>query len=191
MNDLVTIFFSMALINNFILGRFLGLCPFFGVSKKTSSAFKMGLAVLFVMFVTSIVTWALYTLILDPLSVEFMKTMVFILVIASLVQIVELIIRRTSISLYNSFGIYLPLITTNCAILGLALINIQEEFTFLEMVFSAIGAGVGFTIVLLIMSGIRERLDLADVPDSFRGLPIAFITAALLALSFLAFGGIV
>jgi len=191
MNELLTIFFSMALINNFILVRFLGLCPFFGVSKKTSSAFKMGLAVLLVMVVTSIVTWTLYMYILKPLSVEFMKTMVFILVIASLVQILELTIRRTSISLYNSFGIYLPLITTNCAILGLALINIQGDFTFFEMVFSAIGAGVGFTLVLLIMSGIRERLELADVPDSFRGLPIAFITAALLALSFLAFGGMV
>ena len=191
MNELVTIFFSMALINNFILVRFLGLCPFFGVSKKTSSAFKMGLAVLLVMVVTSIVTWTLYMYILEPLSVEFMKTMIFILVIASLVQILELTIRRTSISLYNSFGIYLPLITTNCAILGLALINIQGDFTFFEMVFSAIGAGVGFTLVLLIMSGIRERLELADVPDSFRGLPIAFITAALLALSFLAFGGMV
>ena len=191
MNELLTIFFSMALINNFILVRFLGLCPFFGVSKKTSSAFKMGLAVLLVMVVTSIVTWTLYMYILEPLSVEFMKTMVFILVIASLVQILELTIRRTSISLYNSFGIYLPLITTNCAILGLALINIQGDFTFFEMVFSAIGAGVGFTLVLLIMSGIRERLELADVPDSFRGLPIAFITAALLALSFLAFGGMV
>ena len=191
MNELFVVFFSMALINNFILVRFLGLCPFFGVSKKTSSAFKMGFAVLFVMTVSSMVTWVLYNFVLKPLSIQYMETMVFILVIASLVQIIELTIRRTSISLYNSFGIYLPLITTNCAILGLALINIQEDFSFAETVFGALGAGVGFIIVLLIMSGIRERLELADIPDSFRGLPIAFITAALLSLSFLAFGGLV
>ncbi len=191
MNNLITVFFYMALINNLILVKFLGLCPFFGVSKKTSNALRMGLAVTTVMFVASIVTWGIYNLILDPLSVQFLKTMLFILVIASLVQIIELTIRRTSINLYNSFGIYLPLITTNCAILGLALINIQESYSFLETIFSALGAGFGFTLVLLLMSGIRERLDLADVPKSFEGLPIAFITAALLAMSFLAFGGMV
>ena len=191
MNNLFVIFFSMALVNNMILAKFLGLCPFFGVSKKTKSAVSMGLAVLLVMLVASAVTWPIYYYILVPYGVEVMKTVIFILVIASLVQIIEMAIKRTNLTLYNALGIYLPLITTNCAVLGITFINVDQTYTFLESLFAAAGAGSGFLLVLLIMSGIRERLELADTPIAFRGTPIAFITAMLLGLSFLAFKGMV
>jgi len=191
MSNLFVIFFSMALVNNMILAKFLGLCPFFGVSKKTKSAVSMGLAVLLVMLVASAVTWPIYYYILVPYGVEVMKTVIFILVIASLVQIIEMAIKRTNLTLYNALGIYLPLITTNCAVLGITFINVDQTYTFLESLFAAFGAGSGFLLVLLIMSGIRERLELADAPIAFRGTPIAFITAMLLGLSFLAFKGMV
>lgn len=181
----------MALVNNMVLVKFLGLCPFFGVSKKLSSAFSMGIAVLLVMLVASGVTWPVYHLLLAPYGVEFMRTVIFILVIASLVQIIEMAIKRTNLTLYNAFGIYLPLITTNCAVLGITFINIDQTYSFLESLTAALGAGAGFTLVLIIMSGIRERLDLADPPKAFKGTPIAFITAMLLGLSFLAFNGMV
>ena len=181
----------MALVNNMILAKFLGLCPFFGVSKKTKSAASMGLAVLLVMLVASAVTWPIYYYILVPYGVEVMKTVIFILVIASLVQIIEMAIKRTNLTLYNALGIYLPLITTNCAVLGITFINVDRTYTFWESIFAAGGAGTGFLLVLLIMSGIRERLDLADTPLAFKGTPIAFITAMLLGLSFLAFKGMV
>ncbi len=191
MSELVAIFFSMALVNNMVLVKFLGLCPFFGVSKKTSSAFSMGLAVLLVMLVASAVTWPLYHLLLVPYGFEFMRTVIFILVIASLVQMIEMSIKRTNMTLYNALGIFLPLITTNCAVLGVTFINIDQQFGFAASIAAALGAGVGFALVLLIMSGIRERLDLADTPKAFRGAPIAFIVAGLLGLAFLAFGGMV
>ncbi|MFC2079832.1 electron transport complex protein RnfA [Candidatus Bipolaricaulota bacterium] len=190
-SELVAIFFSMALVNNMVLVKFLGLCPFFGVSKNLSSAFSMGLAVMLVMLVASAVTWPLFHLLLVPSGVEFMRTVIFILVIASLVQIIEMAIKRTNLTLYNALGIYLPLITTNCAVLGITFINIDSEYTFIQSLAAALGAGVGFTLVLIIMSGIRERLDLADTPRVFRGAPIAFIIAGLLGLAFLAFGGMV
>lgn len=191
MNNYVTIFISMALINNFVLSRFLGLCPFLGVSKKLSSAVSMGLAVIFVMTIAAMVTWIINHFIMEPYDVGFMTTLMYILVIASLVQIIELTIRRTNVALYNALGIYLPLITTNCAVLGVTLINTREGFTFLETIVSALGAGIGFTLVLAIMSGIRERLQLADSPKSFEGLPTAFLVAMLLGISFLAFSGMV
>ncbi len=191
MNDLFTIFIGMALINNFILTRFLGLCPFFGVSKKLSSAVSMGMAVIIVMSAASAITWILYFQILIPYGVDYMSTVIFILVIASLVQIIELTIRRTNITLYNSLGIYLPLITTNCAVLGVTFINARSGYTFIETLVSALGAGVGFTLVLAIMSGIRERLELADVPESFEGVPVAFLVAMMLGIAFIAFGGMV
>ena len=191
MTNLFVIFLSMALVNNMILAKFLGLCPFFGVSKKTKSAVSMGIAVLLVMLVASAVTWPIYYFILVPYGVEVMKTVIFILVIASLVQIIEMAIKRTNLTLYNALGIYLPLITTNCAVLGITFINVDQTYTFWESLFAAGGAGTGFLLVLLIMSGIRERLDLADTPLAFKGTPIAFITAMLLGLSFLAFKGMV
>jgi len=181
----------MAVVNNLVLARFLGLCPFFGVSKKLSNAISMGIAVTFVMLLASVSTTIIYNYLLVPFQVEFMQIVLYILVIASLVQIVELTIRRTNIVLYNALGIFLPLITTNCAVLGIALINSQENFTVLQSTVSAVGAGIGFTLVLVIMSGIREKLEYADSPKSMRGLPIAFITAALLALAFMGFGGMV
>jgi len=190
-SNLIAIFFGMALVNNMVLVKFLGLCPFFGVSKKLSSAFSMGIAVLLVMLVASGVTWPIYHLLLAPYGIEFMRTVIFILVIASLVQIIEMAIKRTNLTLYNALGIYLPLITTNCAVLGITFINIDQTYGFLESLTAALGAGAGFTLVLIIMSGIRERLDLADPPKAFKGTPIAFITAMLLGLSFLAFNGMV
>jgi len=179
----------MALVNNIVLSKFLGLCPFFGVSKKLSNAISMGMAVILVMFISSITTSVIYNYLLVPFNVEFMQIVLYILVIAALVQIVELAIKRTNIILYNSLGIYLPLITTNCAVLGITLINSAENYTLLESIVSALGAGIGFTLVLIIMSGIREKLDLAETPASMKGLPIAFITAALLALAFMGFNG--
>jgi len=190
-SELLAIFFGMALVNNMVLVKFLGLCPFFGVSKNLSSAFSMGVAVMLVMLAASAVTWPLFHLLLVPSGVEFMRTVIFILVIASLVQIIEMAIKRTNMTLYNALGIYLPLITTNCAVLGITFINIDSEYTFLESIAAALGAGAGFMLVLIIMSGIRERLDLADTPKVFKGAPIAFIIAGLLGLAFLGFGGMV
>jgi len=190
-SNLFTIFIAMVIVNNIVLAKFLGLCPFFGVSKKLSNAFSMGIAVTLVMLIASVSTSVIYNYILVPYKVEFMNIVIYILVIASLVQIVELIIRRTNIILYNAMGIYLPLITTNCAVLGIALINSAENYSILESIVNALGAGIGFTLVLIIMSGIREKLDLADSPKSMRGLPVAFLTAALLALAFIGFNGMV
>ena len=191
MNNLLTILIAMVLVNNIVLSKFLGLCPFFGVSKKLSNALSMGIAVTLVLLIASVSTSIIYNYILVPYKVEFMKIVIYILVIASLVQIVELTIRRTNIILYKALGIYLPLITTNCAVLGITLINSAENYSILESVVSALGAGIGFTLVLIIMSGIREKLDLADSPQSMKGLPVAFITAAFLALAFIGFSGMV
>jgi electron transport complex protein RnfA len=191
MTNILTIFIGMALINNFVLVKFLGLCPFFGVSRKLSSAASMGLAVTFVMFLASAVTWPITHYILVPLEAEFMSTVTYILVIATLVQIMELFIMRTNYSLYSAFGIYLALITTNCAVLGVTLVNARESFSFIESLASALGAGAGFALVLIIMSGVRERLDMSNVPKSMKGLPVAFLVAALLGLAFSGFSGMV
>lgn len=189
MDNLLAIAVGSIFVNNFILFRFLGLCPFFGVSKKTSSALGMGLAVIFVMTCASAITWPVYTYLLLPFEIEFMRTVTFILVIAAFVQLVEMVIRKYQPSLYKALGIYLPLITTNCAVLGVALLNLEERYSLIGSVVDGFSAGIGFTLALLLMSGIRERLELADVPKSFKGLPIAFISAALLALAFMAFTG--
>ena len=190
MNELLALFLEYALVNNFILVMFLGLCPFFGVSKKLKDAIPMGIAVTFVMICASVITWVISQEILIRFNVEFMKIIVFILVIASFVQLIEMVIKKTSTSLYKALGIYLPLITTNCAILGIVEMNFQKGYSLPGSVASALGAGVGFILALSIMSGMRERLELSDVPESFRGLPVAFIAAALLSLAFVAFGGI-
>ena len=191
MNNLLTIFVSMVIINNMVLAKFLGLCSFFGISKKLSNAFSMGIAMTLVMLIASVSTSIIYNYILVPYKVEFMKIVIFILIIASLVQITEIIIRRTNINLYNALGIYLPLITVNCIVLAIALINATESYTVLESIVNALGAGVGYTLVIIMMSGIREKLDLADSPKSMRGLPVAFLVAALLALAFVGFNGMI
>ena len=191
MNEIIAIFLGMVLINNFILVRFLGLCPYFGVSKKLGPAISMGIAVTFVMTIASIATWLIYHYILIPFDIEYMYIVIFILVIATLVQIIELFIKKTNLGLYFSFGIYLPLITTNCAVLGITLILVYQDYSFPQSVVAALGAGLGFTLVLAMMSGIREKLELANTPKSMRGLPIAFIVATLLGLAFSGFGGMV
>lgn len=194
---ILTIGISMIFINNFILSKFLGLCPFLGVSKETKPALSMGFAVIFVMTLSSIITWLLYNYLLIPFNIEYLRTIAFILVIATFVQLVEMIIRRYSSYLYRSLGIYLPLITTNCAVLGVTLLNVNDFFlggqpvkgSFIYSTFQAFFAGVGFLLALILMSGIRERLDLADVPQSLKGTPIAFVIASLMSLAFMGFTG--
>lgn len=189
--DLLIIFISAAVVNNFVLAMFLGICPFIGVSNKTSSALSMGMATTFVMVLTAIVSWLLYFLVLVPYKMEFLQIPSFILVIAALVQFVEMVIKKVSRPLYRALGIFLPLITTNCAILGLALLLSMREYTFMQSVIFGLGAGAGFTLALFIMSGIREELELTDVPKAFRGAPITLITAGLLALAFMGFAGMI
>ncbi|MCF7806912.1 MAG: RnfABCDGE type electron transport complex subunit A [Candidatus Marinimicrobia bacterium] len=185
------LFFSAAIVNNFVLSYFLGICPFVGVSKKISSAVSMGMAVTFVMLISAVVTWLIYHMILVPFHVEILEYVSFILVIASLVQLVEMFIRKVSKPLYDTLGIYLPLITTNCAILGLALFSVLREYAFLESVVFALGAGAGFTLALVIMAGIREELALAPVPRHFQGAGITMIVAGALALAFMGFAGMI
>ena len=178
-------------VNNFILAKFLGLCPFFGVSTKPKSAFSMGIALTFVTALSAVVTWAVYTFILVPLSLQYLKIIVFILVIATFVQFVEFFIKKSNPALYKALGIYLPLITTNCIVLGVALINVQENYNFANSLVFGISGGLGFMLAILLMSGIRERLELSKVPKAFSGLPIAFIVAALMSMAFLAFSGMI
>lgn len=189
--ELILIFISAALINNFVLAYFLGICPFIGVSNKISSAFPMGLATTFVMVLTAIASWLIYHLVLVPYHVEYLEYVSFILVVAALVQFVEMVIKKVSQPLYRALGIFLPLITTNCAILGLALFIVLKDYSFVESIFFGVGAGAGFTLAISIMAGIREELDLADVPKSFRGAPITLIVAGLLALAFMGFAGMI
>ncbi|GAB6281559.1 MAG: electron transport complex subunit RsxA [Ignavibacterium sp.] len=189
--EVLLIFISAVLINNFVFSYFLGICPFIGVSNKLSSAISMGMATTFVMVLTAIVSWLLWNLVLVPYNLTFLEIPAFILVIASLVQFVEMVIKKVSQSLYRSLGIFLPLITTNCAILGLALFSVMRQYNFLESVFFGLGAGIGFTLALVIMAGIREELDLADVPKPFQGAPITLIVAGILALAFMGFAGMI
>ena len=189
MERLLIILLSVVLINNFILSRFLGLCPFLGVSKEFKSSLSMGAAVIFVMALASICTWFINRYLLVPYHVEFLQTIVFILVIAALVQFVEMVIHKLSPLLQRALGIYLPLITTNCAVLGVCLLNVKENYNLLETIVHGVGGGVGFTIAILIMAGIRERLILGRVPASLQGFPISFIVSCLMALSFYGFQG--
>lgn len=183
----IAIILTFIFINNFILVQFLGLCPFIGVSKNSESAIGMGLSVTFVTSVTSVVCYILYYCILVPLHLEYLETVVFILVIASLVQALEMFIRKISPSLYKALGIYLPLITTNCLVLGIATINITNGYNLLETFLAGFSAGLGFTLAIVLMSAIREKLELSDVPKAFKGTPIAFVSAGLMALSFMGF----
>mgnify|MGYP002640643069 CR=1 FL=1 len=185
------IFISAAIVNNFVLAYFLGICPFLGVSKKTESAVSMGAAVTFVMIIAAIASNLIFNYLLKPFQLEFLVNVSFILIIASLVQVVEMFVKKVSKPLYKALGIYLPLITTNCAILGLALFGVLREYTLINNIFFALGAGAGFTLALVIMSGIREELEFADVPKPFKGVPIALLTAGCLALAFMGFAGLI
>ena len=182
---------SAIFVNNFVLAKFLGICPFIGVSKQLDSAVGMGMAVTFVLTLASIVTYLVYRYLLAPLEITYLKTIAFILVIASLVQLVEMIIQKAAPALYKSLGIYLPLITTNCAVLGAATINVQKDYNLLMSSVYGFGAGLGFTLALILMAGIRERLDECNIPRALRGTPIAFITAGLLSLAFMGFTGMI
>lgn len=182
----------MILVNNIVLTRFLGLCSFFGVSRRTRDALGMGAAVTFVMTCSASITWFVYEYLLVPAGVQYMRIVVFILVIASFVQMVELIVRKKAPGLYRAMGIYLPLITTNCAILGVVLLNTEvERYSLVASTVSGFSAGIGYALAILIMAGIKERLEIAEIPESFRESPIGFIIAALLAMIFMGFGGMV
>ncbi len=184
------IFLSAFLVNNIVLMRFLGLCPFFGVSTAVETATGMGMAVIFVMTLASWITWIVFHAVLLPFNLVFLRTAIFILTIASLVQLVEMFLKKYYRILYNAMGIYLPLITTNCAILGITFLNIDNKFNFLNGTVFAIGTGFGFTLVIITFAAIRERLDLSPINPSLKGYPISFIAAALMALAFLGFSGL-
>lgn len=183
----IAIFITYIFVNNFILSQFLGLCPFIGVSKNSESAIGMGMAVTFVMGISSIITYLIYHLVLLPLNLVYLQTLSFILVIAALVQLVEMVVQKNSPGLYQALGIFLPLITTNCAVLGIAIMNINEGYNLMESFAAGIAAGAGFTLALVLMSNIREKLDLHPVRKAYKGIPIAFISGGLMALAFMAF----
>ncbi len=188
---LFSIFISAFLVNNFLLVKFLGVCSFLGVSKKTETAKGMGLAVVFVMFIASFMTYGVYNWILVPLNITYLSTLSFVLVIAALVQFVEMVIKKTQPSLYKALGIYLPLITTNCALLGMAVINIGEKYNLVESMVNALGAALGYMLAIVLLSGLRERMEENDnMPLCFRGLPISLVTAGLMAIAFLGFSGL-
>lgn len=190
MSEYLLLLLGTALVNNVVLVKFLGLCPFMGVSNKLDTALSMGLATTFVLTLASVASWAIEHFLLTPLDIGFLRILTFILVIAAVVQFTEMVIRKTSPFLYQLLGIFLPLITTNCAVLGVALLNSQEHHTFLQSLIYGFGSALGFTIVMVIFAGMRERLALVNVPETFTGAPIAFITAGLLSLAFMGFAGL-
>ena len=190
LSTLVTITIGAILSNNFIFSQFLGCCPFMGVSKKIDTATGMGFAVVFVMGLASAITWCVYHWILVPLNLVYMETVAFILVIAALVQFIEMFLQKSVPSLYTALGVYLPLITTNCAVLGVALLNIQNSYNFIEAVVYGIMGGVGFLLAIVLLASIREQLVFADYPKSFDGFPIALVSAGLMALAFMGFSGL-
>jgi electron transport complex protein RnfA len=187
---LFSIFIGAVLVNNYVLSKFLGICPFLGVSKKVDTALGMGVAVTFVMTLASIITYLVQVAILDNFGLGYLQTIAFILVIAALVQFVEMFLKKSSPSLYEALGVFLPLITTNCAVLGLAIINIQEGYNLIETIVNSLGAAIGFTMAIVLFAGIRERLEIADVPECLKGFPIALITAGLMSIAFLGFSGL-
>ncbi|OGO76649.1 MAG: electron transport complex subunit RsxA [Clostridiales bacterium GWB2_37_7] len=190
--ELLLLFISQVLVNNFVLARFLGICPFLGVSKRTEVAFSMGLATTFVMTLSAIATWLVQNFILIPFGMQrFLQYVAFILIIASLVQFVEMFLKKTSPTLYQSLGIFLPLITTNCAILGLALLAALNEYSLIQSTIFGFGAGVGFTLAITAMAGIREHIEFSDIPAAFKGVPITLVTAAIMAMAFLGFSGLI
>ncbi len=179
------------LVNNIVLTQFLGICPFLGVSNKISTASGMAAAVVFVMTLSTMVTWMVYQFMLVPLGIEFMQTITYILIIAALVQMVEIILKKTSPALYQALGVYLPLITTNCVILGVALLVIQKDYNLITSIVYTIGTGLGYGLALVIFAGLREQLELSTVPNTLKGIPIALITAGILAMAFMGFAGMV
>ena len=191
MKELMLIIVGSALVNNVVLSQFLGLCPFLGVSKKTETAAGMGGAVIFVITLSSFVTSVIYQFILVPTHMEYLQTIVFILIIAALVQFVEMFLKKAMPSLYQALGVYLPLITTNCAVLGVALINVQKDYNILQGTVNGFATAVGFTLSIIVMAGIREKIEYNDVPESFQGTPIVLVTAGLMAIAFFGFSGLI
>ena len=189
MNLYFVIIIGSVFVNNFVLSQFLGICPFLGVSKKTNTALGMGFAVIFVMSIASVFTYLVNEFVLVKLDLEYMQTIAFILIIAALVQSVEIVIKKFSPSLYSALGVYLPLITTNCAVLGVALLNIEKAYNLLQSFLNGVFAGVGFTLAIVLLAGVRERIVPKNVPESFRGFPITLIAAAILSMAFSAFSG--
>lgn len=191
MKELFAILIGAMLVENFVLSKFLGICPFLGVSKKTSTALGMSGAVVFVLVLSQAVTWLANEYLLEPNKLEYLQTITFILVIAALVQFVETVLKKLMPSLYKALGVYLPLITTNCAVLGSALIFVERDYTFVESVVFGFAAGLGFTLALILFSGIRERLETADIPEAFKGMPITLIAASLVSVTFIGFAGLI
>jgi len=191
MADFMLLMVSAILVNNILLLRFLGNCPFLGVSRRMDTATGMGLAVIFVMTLAGVITWLVYTYLLMPLGLEYLRTIAFILVIATLVQFVEMVVQKTAPPLYEALGIYLPLITTNCAVLGVAIINIDERYDLITAIFFSFASACGFALALVLMAGLRERFALVSIPKPFEGTAIGLVTAGLIALAFSGFGGLV
>ena len=188
---LLSIFLAAILTNNYIMSKFLGICPFLGVSKKLDTAVSMSAAVIVVMVVATAVTWPIQTLLLDPLGLGYLQTIVFILIIAALVQFIETFMKKNMPPLYQALGVYLPLITTNCAVLGVTTLNISSGYNYIESLINSFGSGVGFLVAMVLFAGVRGRLETADIPKSLQGLPITLVSASIVACSFLGFGGLV
>ena len=190
MSNLIMIIVTTALVNNVVLSQFLGICAFLGVSKKIDTSLSMGAAVTVVTTIAAAVTNLLYNFVLAPFDLDYLKTIVFILVIAALVQMVEMFLKKTSPAIYQALGIFLPLITTNCAVLGVSLTNVQDGFNFIESVIAGVGTGLGFTIAIVLLASLRERINESDIPAPFRGAPIVLLSAALMAIAFMGFSGL-
>ena len=191
MKELLVILLTAILTQNFVLSKFMGICPFLGVSKKMDSALGMSAAVTFVMLMATLLTWPVYHYILLPNGLDYLKNVAFILIIALFVQLVEIILKRYMKPLYNSLGIYLPLITTNCAVLGVTMLNVSSEYGFAQSIFNALGGGIGFALALVIFAGVRERVDASELPRAFKGIPATLIAASIVAMSFVGFAGVV
>ena len=191
MKELLAILLTAILTENFVLSKFMGICPFLGVSKKMDSALGMSAAVTFVMLMATLLTWPIYNYILVPNGLEYLNNIAFILIIALFVQLVEIILKRYVKSLYNALGIYLPLITTNCAVLGVTMLNVSDQLSFAQSIFNALGGGIGFGLALVIFAGVRERVDASDLPKAFKGIPATLIAASIVAMSFVGFSGVV
>lgn len=189
--SLVVILLSSVLVNNYVLSRFLGICPFLGVSKKLNSATGMGIAVIFVMVMATAATWPIQNYLLNPNGLGYMQTIVFILIIAALVQFIEMALKKFIPSLHKSLGVYLPLITTNCAVLGVTIENIEESYTFIESIVNSLGCGLGFLLAMVLFSGVRSKIQESEIPESFKGLPATLIAASFVSLAFFGFAGIV